>query len=309
MDIDTEVYPPLCNWMYFNHKAFTEPFFFDTMQSVRRLPVNKHVFRPVSSIEFLQYAAGQFPAIPPDVFIFHVSRCGSTLLAQMLSTRTDTYIAVSEPPLLDGILRLRYKMPEIPEAAIEQTFIAGVTALGRKRKGSEERFIIKTDAWHLFFYPLIRRLYPDTPFILLYRNPEEVYYSHQKQSGFHTVPGVLEPEMTGVPIDDNQFGLPWFAELLGRYFETMADIAAKDQRSVLLNYNQGTAGMMAVLEQVFGAAFPEDVRNSMLRRSKFHAKSPGQQFDEQPGPGVDANLLRAAQRGYERLEKQRLSRI
>jgi len=291
--------------MYFNQKTFTEPFFFDTIYSIRRLPYNCDKFRSVSSLDFLAAAASQFPALPPDAFIFHVSRCGSTLLAQMLSTRTDTYIAVSEPPLLDDILRIKYKIPEIPQAEIEQAFCAGVKALGRKRTGSEEHFIIKTDAWHLFFYPVIRRLYPDTPFILLYRNPEEVYHSHQKKSGYHTVPGNLEPEMTGVPIDENQYGVPWFADVLGRYFETMADIADKDNRSVLLNYNQGINGMIAVLEQVFGVPFPEDVRNGMLERSKFHAKSPTEQFDEKAGPGIEAGLLQVAQRGYERLEKMR----
>ena len=291
--------------MYFNEKTFTEPFFFYTIQSVRRLPFNSGIFSPVSSIDFLEDVAMQFPALPPDVFIFHVSRCGSTLLAQMLSTRTDIYIAVSEPPLLDDILRLRYKMPGITETAIEQAFCAGVKALGRKRVGNEQHFIIKTDAWHLFFYPLIRRLYPDTPFILLYRNPEEVYHSHQKQSGYHTVPGVLEPEMTGVPIEENEFGLPWFATLLGKYFETMADIADTDSRSVLLNYNQGINGMIEALELAFGKPFPEDMRQGMIVRSKFHAKSRHEIFDEKAGPGVDAELLRAAQRGYDRLEKRR----
>lgn len=293
--------------MYFNQKAFTESFFADTIQSIRRLPFNWGSFKSVSSLDFLSDAAQHFPSIPPDAFIFHVSRCGSTLLSQMLSTRTDKYIAVSEPPLLDDILRLRYKIPEIPEAEIEQAFCAGISALGRKRLGTEQHFVIKTDAWHLFFYPVIRRLYPDTPFIMLYRNPEEVYYSHQKQSGYHTVPGHLEPEMTGVAINEDEYGLPWFAAVLGRYFETMADIADIDNQSVLLNYNQGITGMIAVLEQVLGEPFPEAVLTGMLERSKFHAKSPKLQFDEKAGPGVHAELLRVAHRGYERLEQRRVS--
>ena len=300
--------PPVCQWLYFNEMPYIDPLFDGTLGKIRSIPVNRHPIAAYSSLDFLTAAATHFDTIPPTAFIFHVSRCGSTLLTQMLSTEPDTFIAVAEAPLLDEILRLSYRQPAVPQEVIDQAFTGAINALGRKRKGTEQHYIVKTDSWHLFFYETIRRLYPETPFILMYRLPHEVFHSHQKRSGIQAVPGKLEQEMIGFEIPSSGNLQTYLATLLGRYYEKMAHIAATDRNTHLLNYNQGITAMTNTLSAVLGVPFSENTMEKIMDRTKFHSKSRVETFDETAAPEVEVGLLRDAVNGYERLEGLRKQR-
>lgn len=293
--------PPLCQWFYFDETQFMEPFYYETLTKISHLPPNKYPMAALSSLDFLAAAASSFDSLVPGAFIFHVSRCGSTLMSQMLSTEQD-FIAVSEPPLLDDILRLKYREPAIEQEEIDRAFMAAVDALGRKRKGSEQYFVVKLDSWHLFFYETIRRLYPATPFILMYRLPHEVFHSQQKQKGVHAIPGYLEKEMIGFGASPTSDWATYLSSLLGRYYDTMANIAAADRNTHLLNYQEGPVRMITVLEASLKIKFSESILEKMMKRSHFHSKSRVQRFAESAAPLVDPVLLEAAVKGYDRME-------
>src|SRR3954468_6438628 len=76
---------PTCHWLYVERKRFIQPFFSDTIQSCRSLPENSAFHQPVSSLTLLPEWSKGIDSIRPDLFIFHISRCGSTLVSQLLS--------------------------------------------------------------------------------------------------------------------------------------------------------------------------------------------------------------------------------
>src|SRR5439155_24789392 len=143
-------------------------------------------------IEVLAELQAAEPGIPPTGFIFHMSRCGSTLISQMLAALPQN-VVVSEAGPVDAVLRARFQAPDLPEREQIGWLQGIVSALGRRRTGEESHFFVKLDAWHTLDLPLIQRAFPDVPWLFLYRNPVEVMVSHARQPGSQLVPGMLPP--------------------------------------------------------------------------------------------------------------------
>jgi hypothetical protein len=121
------------------------------------------------------------PGPAPDGLVFHMSRCGSTLVAQMFAALPDSMV-VSEPPPLDDVL-------QISLLGGADTAIAALRAMSAAfgRRGGRP-FVLKLDAWHALALPLFRRAFPDTPWVFLYRDPVEVLVSHMRQRGSQMLP-------------------------------------------------------------------------------------------------------------------------
>src|SRR4051794_1070428 len=76
--------PPLVDWGHLDKRRFTEPFFSQTIDSCVRHPADL-LFRHQTPLENLGEIAATHPSARIAGFIFHMSRCGSTLLSQMLA--------------------------------------------------------------------------------------------------------------------------------------------------------------------------------------------------------------------------------
>src|SRR6185436_3979913 len=139
--------------------------------------------------------------VAPTAFIFHISRCGSTLISQLLSLQSSN-IVLSEVPFFDELLMWGYKNNCMPAALPHLR--SAFEIIAAKRNENDSKLFIKTDCWHIHFYKQLRELYPQTAFILLYRRPDEVIRSHQKNKGRHVIPGLIEPGIFG--FDKNAIG-------------------------------------------------------------------------------------------------------
>ncbi len=291
---------PFCRWLNTGNAPFTEPFFADTISRCMGNAAQRQ--HSVSSIDILPEWAQAIPSVEPSAFIFHISRCGSTLLSQLLAIN-PAHIVLSEVPFLDEVLRAPLQ-PHWPENISSSSILkAAIQFYGQMRTGNETRLFIKTDSWHVFFYKLLRELYPNTPFILLYRNPQEVLRSQQKKRGMHAVPGVVEPVIFGFdeePVTDLDVHL---CRVMERYLTVFMEIIQNDDRSLLVNYNHG---MLKVAEQV--AAFtglditPEE-HEKWETRCKFNAKYPDQAFAEAVIKTKPPAYLENCMRLYNSLEK------
>jgi hypothetical protein len=221
--IPIRVYPEATgyrvDWCYFGSRRLTEPFFRDSVQIALQEPFNL-AFRQDTAIDALLDWAQVQPGIQPTAFIFHTSRCGSTLLSRMLMV-LDSHVVVSEAPLLDAVLRAHYTRP-LPAEVQVAWLRATLSALAQRRIGTESRFVVKLDAWNITELPLMRSAYPDVPWIFLYRDPLEVATSQLKMPGAYMVPGVLGPSVASIGADE-AIAMPrveFIARILGRIFES-----------------------------------------------------------------------------------------
>src|SRR6266542_3419017 len=82
------------------------------------------------------------PGLSPSGFIFHMSRCGSTLISQMLAALPQN-IVISEAGPIDSLLRTNFHDPSFADDRRPIWFAWVVSALGQRRSGQEQHFFIK----------------------------------------------------------------------------------------------------------------------------------------------------------------------
>ncbi|MFI5137329.1 MAG: hypothetical protein ACHQIM_05840 [Sphingobacteriales bacterium] len=283
-----------CQWLNTFESSFTEPFFEETYLKCLGLNTNYTGIRSVSGLTMLSEWALGLNEVEPAAFIFHISRCGSTLISQLLATSAANII-LSEVPFFDDILRLPYQGNGFNEAVAAPLLTSAIKFYGQKKTGRENNLFIKTDSWHLFFYRQLRQLYPSVPFIMVYRSPDEVFNSHRKLPGMQAVRGLIEPEVFGFDAEETTGWSPdvYLAKVLESYFRQCLAIADTDNKFLLLNYCEGP---MPMIEKI--AAFtntplsPEDTA-LMMERSLYHSKKPGERFSEKATTIIPSCLINA----------------
>lgn len=279
-------------WLNRKGIAFTHPFLDETIAACkhRALPT-----RTGTSAELLLWAAVA-DAVAPTALIFHVSRCGSTLLSQLLAL-DEKHIVLSEAPVLDQLLP---HTPELVPAALRM--------LAQRQHGQETSLFVKTDSWHLCYYESLRRLFPGVPFILLYRAPLAVLHSQQRQRGRHAVPGLVPVLAPLWDVNNTEAVLDtYFANVLHRYYGLALEMAATDAHLLLLNYNEGPMAWLEKISAFTQTELTPTWRDAAYTRSSYHGKYPGQTFSEPAVTAPPPAFLQAALQSYHQLEAIRTS--
>nr|WP_298147819.1 sulfotransferase family protein [uncultured Pseudomonas sp.] len=298
------------DWCWFGERRLTQPFYRDEVDLALRLPFNQAFRRDTPLATLLDWQAAS-PGPSPSVFIFHASRCGSTLLAQMLA-RLDTHIVLSEPPPLDQLLRAHYA-GSLGGVGQQAAIGAMLSALGQRRDAQASRLVVKLDAWNIYELPLLRRCFPDTPWLFLYRDPLEIAASHLQQSGMHMVPGLIGESPLNLADEPSTPREAFIARRLGRLLQTAADLH-RQYGGLLLNYSELPMALDGRLRTLFGLD-AEQVA-AALAGSGQNAKRPEQAFaaDTQgKRDGASAPLREAVSRWavqpYDELEALRLQQL
>lgn len=272
----------LCEWLFTGDKEFTEPFFDDTINICKRLDENRNEQKLSTALPAILDQSRNKESASPSAIIFHISRCGSTLLSQLLCLDKRN-IVLSEVPIFDEILRLPFKHNDFDSDSIENYLSASIRIYAQKRSAQSQFLFIKTDSWHLHFYETYRKLFPSIPFILLYRNPLEVIESQQKQRGLQAIPGIIEPEVFGFSnsvknITDFD---AYMGKVLATYFRKMIEITETDSMAFSFNYSEGIPSIKRKLYQILDLSIDEHTEDMINKRSLYHAKHPQEFFAEE----------------------------
>jgi hypothetical protein len=165
--IDLAPPTPSVDWGDLRGIRFSEPFFQQTVERWAGGDPQPLVRTGLDALAALDDA----PSLDPAAFIFHVSRCGSTLLSRALSTVPGTLV-ISEPAPVNALL-----MAELDESALVPLLRATIRALGRRRFGDERCSILKLSSWNVRRIALVRRAFPGVPVLWVQRAPLEVMAS------------------------------------------------------------------------------------------------------------------------------------
>jgi hypothetical protein len=304
---------PMVDWGHLGARRFTDPFFAQTINHCVTHPADV-LFRHQTPLEQLGELTGTQPGLRPTGFIFHMSRCGSTLISQMLAASAEN-IVLSEPDPVDGVLRAHLRHPNIPEERRVQWLQWLIGALARRRHASEKHLFIKFDCWHARFMPLIQRAFPEVPWVFVYRDPLEVMASHLGHRGAQMIPGVLEASLFGW--DQEAISRMGLNEYGARVLAGICEAALAQVRSgqgKLLNYCQLPAAIWPELMRYWGVEFAPDETRRMMEAGRRNAKNPVMPFaaDSQAKRDSAPPELRAVTRQwldgvYQQLESQRLA--
>jgi hypothetical protein len=253
------------DWCYTEGVAFDDPFFDQSVERCLRHPF-RLLFRRATSIEALGELAPLRDAPPPSGLVLHLSRCGSTLVAQMLARRGDAHV-VSEAGPIDTVVRA-----PVPAERRAQWLRWMVAAL-REPGGSRPHYVLKLDAWAALDLPLLARAFPGVPWAFVYRDPVEVLMSHQRRPGYHMVPFGLPPSAVGLDprATAGMSMLEHGAAVLGR-IAACAAAAARDPIALLVNYDELPDAVERIARH-FGMTVDEASRAAMLGAARTDAKN------------------------------------
>ncbi|KAF2517347.1 sulfotransferase family protein [Flavobacterium foetidum] len=276
-------------WIYLSDLKIIDPFFDDTLAKCRSFAQNSTRFKVVSTVENLIQWSEELESVELKGLVFHVSRCGSTMLSQSLASSEEN-IMISEASILDQILRSEI----LSLAAKSQVLKSVIRLLAHKRFSQQKNTILKLDAWSIFKVDYLRKVFPEIPFALLYRNPAEVLRSHQKMSGMHMVPNIIPASVFGIKKNEMQeLSLPQYRALvLEKYFKAFLDFYRKHNNVTLLNYNDGMKNVVEKFISFASLQYSDEETNIMLERLTKHSKNENVVFcgDSYEGDAVLANL-------------------
>jgi len=162
---------PTVDWGDLGVRRFDQPFFDETV--ARWVAENPTARVQRTGIDMLT-TLDQAPSLEPSGFIFHSSRCGSTLLARMLRQNPGC-VVVSEPSVINAVLSANASV--IDEDSKVRLLRLVIRALGRRRLGDERHYVVKLSSWNICRRALFARAFPNRPTVWLQRRPAEVLRS------------------------------------------------------------------------------------------------------------------------------------
>ncbi|MBU8898533.1 sulfotransferase family protein [Corallococcus sp. M34] len=303
------------DWCHLGPERFTAPFFDQTVEDRLRHPFAL-LFQHRTSIDALVERQRIRPGLPVRGLVFHMSRCGSTLLAQLLAA-LPRHVVLSEAGPVDTVLRAHRELPGLTDAQRITWLQAVVAALGQRRHPDEEAVFLKLDAWHALELPLFQRAFPGVPWVFLYREPLEVMASHARHRGAHMLPGALglaPREAAGMPTTSlDEYGARMLARICEaglRAFQHRRDAPAR-----LVDFTQLHASAADLLPELFDLKLTADERQHLREVAGRDAKNPVLPFEENRDekargltPEARAQTERHLRSAYERLEAERQGR-
>lgn len=274
---------PFLEWIYTGARRFTEPFFDDTLQECLNHPFTA-AFRRESRLAALNETELAAHSLPPSGFIFHMSRCGSTLVSQMLASLPQTAV-ISEPEPLDQVLQAHLTVPGLSFEEQVSWLRRIILALGQRRTGSETHYLLSLDAWHIHRLPLLRAAFPGTPCLFLFRDPLQVMLSHAVTPGIHCLPGAMaDPHALGLRYQDI-IGLSreqWCAHVLMHICESALNYRG-DPQMLFVDYRNLPDAVCGPIARHLSLPLGEPDLALMRERARFYAKngvSPWLGYDE-----------------------------
>ena len=219
--------------------SFSEPFFQQTVDRVRA----EHPEREEKFVEFdaLLQLDKVLPRVEPTGFIFHSSRCGSTLLANACRSLNDS-IVLSEPNAVDKLVaRFITDAGDAIKESLYSVFLrAVVNALVQSDRQPAPRVFIKFSCCSVSQLERIRRIWPRVPWIFLYRDPVETIVSNvsdppawlldEDHRVLANITGTSPAQVAQMSIEE------LCARSVGSFFSTAHTLA--NDNNLLLNYNQ-----------------------------------------------------------------------
>lgn len=260
-----------CLWIYAGEHHFNEPFFDETIQLLK-IKKGSSRFVSCTTLRILLDTTVPLPSIPLTCFIFHVSRCGSTLLSQSLSVN-HKHIVVPEAPIFDQILRMKELDASISEPEIEALLKKTIYWYGQNRTNEYQQFFIKLDAWHIHFYDLLKKWFPKTPFYFLSREPNAVVTSHMKRRGIHSIPGYVNSTLLKINLTEQHYqDFNYYTEIvLDNFYKGYLNVLAEHYPlNYFYDYGSGAREMLYhFYQEILGQnSVPEENLQRLTKHSK-----------------------------------------
>jgi hypothetical protein len=261
---------PVVDWADLSAERFVEPFFDETVARWASGPRARPFVR--TGIEAL-VALDREPSLEPAGMIFHLSRCGSSLVSRLLRTLPGV-VVLAEPTPLNALLGL--DSDRVDDAALAGVVRLLVRALGRRRHGDERRLVLKCSSWNIRRRAVLAAAFPETPWVWVQRDPVRVLASLLAEP-----PGWLElqatPDRAARLFGLDPGGLPAMTrtEFAAHALGAMLEAAAADPtRRLCIDHGDLPAAVWQRVAPHLGLGVDAAAIECMTAESRFYAKDP-----------------------------------
>jgi hypothetical protein len=261
-------------WMDMWDVRLAEPFFQQTVE--RAKAENNQRGEQFTGFDVLLQLEKTLDSVPPTGFIFHSSRCGSTLVSNACRAITNS-IVLSEPNAIDKLVA-RF-ITDAPEGTVKESiysvFLRGVVhALGQRRTGSEQHLFVKFACCSFAQIARITRIWPNVPWVFLYRDPVETLVSNMSnlppwlldsdRRVLASITGATTREIAEMRLEE------LCARTIGSLFSTAHRVAGAN--SMLVNYNQLSLPVISKVLRFFKVNPSADEMSAIENVSRVYSK-------------------------------------
>ncbi|QIL72980.1 sulfotransferase [Diaphorobacter sp. HDW4B] len=272
----------MVDWARLGDAPHLQPFFQDSVSQQLRKPFHNAFRRQTSLGEMIAWHE-QSPGLTPCAVVFHVSRCGSTLISQALS-QSAHHLALSEPVPLDVLLRQALVDGWLTEDEVIAATRAWLSAWAQRSDAGSpplESVSIKLDAWNTHQAPLIAKAWPNAQQIFLTRDPLAVLVSQMQERAFYMVPGAMGAHFgpAGFSVLEQAImpSAEYCARILGRIYADMARVAHPENALILDHAELPAAIEQQLLERLDWEPNDHELQ-AMRERLSRHGKRPTESF-------------------------------
>jgi hypothetical protein len=273
----------LVRWMDVGSTPLAEPFMTHTIDRLRA--ENPAPREMETDVETLLRTGARLPEVRPAGFIFHISHCGSTLIANALKTSLHA-VVVSESRAVHATLRrispeagpyLAARWDEAKRAILSSLF----SLFAHYRTGQAEPLVLKFVSIDSMSIGVIRSFWPDVPCVMVIRDPVEVMVT--------TLPGGGWMDYKKLPeVSTALFGWKGLArktmemtdeEYCARVLGSLcaAALDAIDDRCMVVDYLELNPAKMREIARFFSLKLPGD-GSSVDNVFGAYAKDPGKKI-------------------------------
>ena len=259
-------------WLEMTDVSLSEPFFQQTVERVKKENNRRELFTEFDALLQLEKV---LDSVPPTGFIFHSSRCGSTLMANACRAITNS-IVLSEANAFDKLIaRFITDATDTVKESLYSVFLRGVVhALGQRRTGNEQHLFVKFSCCSFPQIERIRRIWPRVPWIFLYRDPIETIVSNvadvppwlrdNDRRVLASITGTSPESVAEMRLEE------LCARTIGSFYSTAHRLA--NDRGLLLNYNQLSLPVIMSVLRFFNVSPSAEEMETITRASSVYSK-------------------------------------
>jgi hypothetical protein len=299
---------PGLRWMEMSGVSLSEPFF---QQTVERAKTNRKA-EMFTEFDALLQLEQSLDSVEPTGFIFHSSRCGSTLVANACRA-IDNSIVLSEANAIDKLIaRFITDSDGIKESLYSVFLRATVRALAQRRNAAEQHLFVKFACCSFAQIERISRIWPRVPWLFLYRDPIETIVSN-----LAGVPPWLKDNdrrvlASIIGASPNEMSLEELcARTIGSLYSKAHSLA--NENSMLLNYNQLSVPVISSVLRFFKVSPTAEELETIARTGSVYSKDGTRPFaaDADAKQKIASDRVREAAAAwaiepYRQLEQKRL---
>jgi hypothetical protein len=308
---------PGLRWMDMSGVSLAEPFFQQTVERAKTENQNRE--ERFTEFDVLLQLEKTLDSVPPTGFIFHSSRCGSTLVANACRAIANS-ILLSEANAIDKLIARFITDAEAGDVkeALYSVFVRGVVhALGQRRSGNEQHLFVKFSCCSFSQIERIKRIWPRVPWIFLYRDPIETVVSNTTDVPPWLVDNDRRVLASITAASSSEIAEMNLEELCARTAGSLYSMAYRvaNGNSLLLNYNQLSVPVISKVLSFFRISPSSEEMEAIARVSRAYSKQTSQtrEFiaDAEAKQKLASNLIREtvarwALEPYQQLERKRV---